>query len=179
MGLFSCPASWLPRHLSMPRLTCFPGKAFTVHWSNETTNDDGLREVELLQSGSALSAQHCAEGAGTCEQGGAQCRLPAVCTFRCAFSTAPNVPGAMHCAASSCRARLNSRRSCGLLAGRAGRVSRVPCRLLLLLGMTPVFHTAILSLLATFTLLSPTLPNCTCCAHPNACPQPLAAATCG
>ncbi|KAL4430919.1 hypothetical protein ABPG75_006175 [Micractinium tetrahymenae] len=41
------------------------GKAFTVHWSNETTNDDGLRDVELLQSGNALSAQFCAEGAGT------------------------------------------------------------------------------------------------------------------
>lgn len=40
------------------------GRAFTVHWSNETTNDDGLREVELLQSGSALAAQYCAEGAG-------------------------------------------------------------------------------------------------------------------
>lgn len=45
------------------------GKAFTVHWSNETTNDDGLWEVELLQggspSGSSLSALYCAEGVGT------------------------------------------------------------------------------------------------------------------
>lgn len=63
---------------SLPPLhpSSFTGRAFTVHWSNETTNDDGLREVELLQSGSALAAQYCAEGAGACEQGWAQHRPP-------------------------------------------------------------------------------------------------------
>lgn len=76
----ACLPCLQPQHSAHSCLSTLTGKAFTVHWSNETTNDDGLWEVELLQggspSGSSLSALYCAEGVGTGEQGRARHPFP-------------------------------------------------------------------------------------------------------